>query len=158
MTGKGHVMAVGGAFDNRSLRTKIGAAVLIGTISGLIVGGLAINTVHRLSRDAAASQHRTLAVETAVASFSKNIEAFGGSMSALQLYPSIADAITKGAEEQKAAIEAALSQLRTLLAGDPLGEQTVAKAEQDWQEYVKFMSASSDPSAAKPTPEQMNQA
>src|SRR6185312_11325387 len=84
---EGRAMAVGGAFDNRSLRTKIGVAVLIATVSGLIVGGLAINTVHRLNDDAAASQQQTLALETAVGSFSKNIEAFGGSVSALQLYP-----------------------------------------------------------------------
>src|SRR3954470_14353004 len=102
-------MAVGGAFDNRSLRTKIGAAVLIATVSGLIVGGLAINTVHRLNKDAAASQQQILAVETAVGSFSKNIEAFGGSVSALQLYPAIADVITKGMEADRQAVEGALN-------------------------------------------------
>src|ERR1043165_9681335 len=134
-------MAVGGAFDNRSLRTKIGLAVLIATVSGLIVGGLAINTVHRLNRDAAASQQQTLALETAVGSFSKNIEAFGGSVSALQLYPAIADAIVKGMEEEKTAITDALSRLKTPLAGDPACARTVAKAEQDWLAYQKFMSA-----------------
>src|SRR5438477_6032075 len=146
-------MAVGGAFDNRSLRAKIGVAVLTATVSGLIVGGLAINTVRQLNKDGSAGQHQTLAVETAVSAFSKNIEGYGGSMSALQLYPTIADAITKGAEEEKAAIEAALTSLKALLAKDAEGGRIVAKAEQDWQAYLKFMST---PPAGNVTPEQMN--
>src|SRR5262249_54763531 len=126
-------MALGGAFDNRSLRTKIGVAVLIATVSGLIVGGLAINTVHRLNTDAAASQKQTLALETEVGAFSKNIEAFGGSVSALQLYPALADVIAKGMEADKAAITAALDHLKVLLADDPQGLKTAVKAEGDWQ-------------------------
>jgi methyl-accepting chemotaxis protein len=145
-------MAMGRAFDNRSLRAKIGVAVLAATLSGLIVGGLAINTVRQLNKDEATGQHRTLAVETAVNAFSKNVEGYGASMSALQLYPSIADAITKGAEEQKATVEAALGSLKTLLANDAEGAPTVAKAEQDWQAYLTFMSTPT----GTVTPEQMN--
>src|SRR5690242_2443761 len=145
-------MAVGLAFDNRSLRAKIGIAVLAATLSGLIVGGLAITTVRQLNNDGATAQHRTLAVETAVSAFSKNVEGYGASMSARELYPSIADEITKGAEEQKATIEAALGTLKTLLANDPKGARTVAKAEQDWQAYLKFMSTPT----GNVTPAEMN--
>jgi methyl-accepting chemotaxis protein len=49
-------MGLGEAFDNRSLRTKIGTAVLTATVSGLIVGGLAIRTVHSLNADSAAAR------------------------------------------------------------------------------------------------------
>jgi methyl-accepting chemotaxis protein len=142
-------MRTSGVFDNRSLRTKIGAAVLTATISGLIVGALAINTVHRLNTNAAAAQRTTIAVDKAASAFSKNVESFGGNMSALRLYPSLAGVITKGLSANKLAISDALSSLGVSMASDPAGVAAVVKAKQDWQAFQAFISAdSSTPSAA----------
>src|SRR5690349_3732226 len=131
-------MATRGLFEDWSIRTKIGAAVLTATLSGLLVGGVAINTVRNLNRGAAATQQQTLSVEAAVTAFSKNIEAFGGNVSALRLYPSLADTINQGIQANKAAISDALTQLETLLSGEPTGAQAVTKARQDWQAYLDF--------------------
>ena len=86
-------MKVGGAFDNGSLRAKIGAVVLTATVSGLIVGAVAITTVRSLNDEAAAAQRQTLAVQTAAGAFGKNIAAFSGNTSLLQLYPSLSGRI-----------------------------------------------------------------
>ncbi|MGX6600530.1 methyl-accepting chemotaxis protein [Micromonosporaceae bacterium Da 78-11] len=132
-------MGIGGAFDNRSLRTKIGTAVLTATASGLVVGALAISTVHSMNDDAAAAQRRTIAVEQAAATFSTNIESFGGNMSALVLYPALSDAIKKGLAANQAAITGSLDSMKTLMAGDPAGAEAVAKADQDWTAFLAFM-------------------
>jgi methyl-accepting chemotaxis protein len=134
-------MGLSGAFDNRSLRMKIGTAVLAATVGGLIVGGFAIRTVHGLNRDAAATQQKTIAVEKAAGDFSKNIEAYGGGVSALQLYPTLADVIKKGMAADTAAITASLADLQSTLADDPPGAQAVVKAEKDWTAFQAFITA-----------------
>ena len=133
-------MKLGGAFDNGSLRTKIGAAVLISTVSGLIVGAVAITTVRGLNAEAEAAQRQTLAVQAAAGSFGKNIEAFGGGNSSMQLYPSLKDRIGQAMTANKQAITDALSVLSTNLAGSDGGAQAVAKAKQDWEAYLAFNS------------------
>jgi len=134
-------MGLGAAFDNRSLRAKIGTAVLTATASGLIVGALAIGNVQSMKDDAATAQRRTIAVETAASAFSTNIESFGGNVSALALYPSLADGINEGMAANKAAIDGALTSLAALLNDDASGgAQTAAKARQDWTAYTEFMS------------------
>jgi len=132
-------MGLTGMFDNRSLRTKIGTAVLTATVSGLLVGGLAISTVHRLNSNAATAQRRTIAVESAANRFSKNIEAFSGNLSALQLYPTLAAAVTKNIAANKAAIADALAGLESALAADPTGAAQVAKAQKDWTAFQAFI-------------------
>jgi methyl-accepting chemotaxis protein len=133
-------MGLGRAFDNRSLRAKIGAAVLTATAGGLIVSAVAITTVHGLNTDAAAAQRQTIAVETAASAFSKNIEALSGNLFALQLYPSLRDRIGQSVAGNKQAITDALKVLSTDLAGDGGGARAVAKAQQDWVAFVAFIS------------------
>jgi methyl-accepting chemotaxis protein len=134
-------MAMSGAFDNRSLRTKIGTAVLTATVSGLIVGSLAISTVHSLNTNAAAAQRATGAMDRASSLFTKNVESFGGNMSALRLYPPLADAINKGLAANKQAISDALGSLGVSMAADPAGVTAVAKAQQDWKAFQTFIGA-----------------
>jgi methyl-accepting chemotaxis protein len=133
-------MGLSSAFDNRSLRTRIGTAVLIGTVSGLVVGGVAINNLRGQGTDNEAALRQTITVEAAVGSFSKNIEAFGGNVSAAQLYPTLADGIKENMAANQQAISAALDQLGTALADDPAGAAAVAKAKKDWAAYLKFNS------------------
>ena len=140
-------MGMAQAFDNRSLRAKISVALLAAILSGLVVGGVGLYTVQRLNRDAEAAHEQTIVIETAVGAFSKNVEAFGGGVSAAQLYPALADAINKGLAANRQAIADALNRLRTALAANPDGTQTVAKAEQDWQAFLKFITATPDSAA-----------
>jgi methyl-accepting chemotaxis protein len=144
-------MALSRLFDDRSLRTKIGAAAMTATVSGLIVGGLAVNTIHELNQNAAAAHRQSLAIETAVGSFSTNIEAFSGGMSATQLYPAIADRIKEGMAANQAAVGEAFTTLDEHLAGD----ETVAKAKSDWEAYLAFISATS---GGRATPAQLAEA
>jgi methyl-accepting chemotaxis protein len=146
-------MGLGRAFDNRTLRAKIGAAVLTATAGGLIVGAVAITTVHGLNTDAAAAQRQTISVETAASAFSKNIEAFSGGTFVLQLYPSLADRVGQSMAADKQAITDALKVLSTALASDGGGARAVAKAQQDWDAYLAFISAV--PPGGKATPDQM---
>jgi methyl-accepting chemotaxis protein len=142
-------MKLGGAFDNRSLRAKIGAVVLIATVSGLVVGAVAITTVRGLNSDAATAQRQTLAVQTAAGSFGKNIAAFSGGISSLQLYPSLTDGINEGLTANKQAISDALGVLATNLAAENGGSAAVAKAKQDWEAYLAFNGGGA---AANPAP------
>ncbi|WP_328477402.1 methyl-accepting chemotaxis protein [Actinoplanes sp. NBC_00393] len=141
-------MGLGGLFDNRSLRTKIGAAAMTATASGLLVGGLAISTVYDLNRDTAAAQRQSLAIESSVGTYNTNIESFSANTSSLRLYPSLAADIQKNMAANQKAITAALDTLSTNLPGDA----TVAKAKKDWEAYVAFMSATEGSSA---TPEEL---
>jgi methyl-accepting chemotaxis protein len=134
-------MGLGRAFDNRSLRTKIGAAVLTATLSGLIVGGLAVITLHRQNTNSAAAQRQTLVVESATGAFSKNIESLSGNISALKLYPQLSDMITKNIEGNKTAVSDALKTLGDVFANDAVGSAAVAKANTDWDAFLKFLSA-----------------
>ncbi|MEU4619897.1 methyl-accepting chemotaxis protein [Actinoplanes sp. NPDC023801] len=130
-------MALSRWFDDRSLRTKIGAAAMTATVSGLIVGGLAVNTIHELNQNAASAHRQSLAIESAVGSFSTNIEAFSGNMSSMQLYPSLADRIKQGMAANQAAVTEAFTTLDKHLPGD----EAVAKAKDDWADYLAFISA-----------------
>ena len=148
-------MGLSGVFDDRSLRTKIGTAVLTATVSGLIVGGLAINTVHQLNADSATAQRRTIAVEQAASDFSKNIEAYGGSLSALKLYPSLKDQLLLGLNAQKAAITSALAALQSTLASDKAGAAEAVKAQNDWQAFQSFIGSPTVGQAQDLTPAQL---
>ncbi|MBB2944279.1 methyl-accepting chemotaxis protein [Actinoplanes lutulentus] len=128
-------MGIGGLFDNRSLRTKIGAAAMVATVSGLIVGGVAIKTVYELNQDAATAQRQSIKIAGAVGTFSKNIEAYVGGVSAVQLYPNIAEQLLAGMEANKTSVEGALDSLDAALPGD----DTVAKANTDWDAFVEFV-------------------
>jgi methyl-accepting chemotaxis protein len=125
-------------FDNRSLRTKIGSAVLTATAAGVIVGAVAIMTLNGQNTASAAAQRRTIAVESAAASFAKNVEGYSGSQSALKLYPAIAADIKKGLAANQAAVDDALTALESSLADDSTGAQAVAKAKVDWQAFQDF--------------------
>ncbi|AEV86375.1 methyl-accepting chemotaxis protein [Actinoplanes sp. SE50] len=128
-------MGVGGAFDNRSLRTKIVAAALTAAVGGLIVGGMSIMTVRGLNQKAADAQHKSIAIETAVSGFSRNLEAFVGSNSAMQLYPSQAAQIGAVAAQYKQAATDALTSLGAELPGDA----TVTRTQQDWDSFLQFL-------------------
>ena len=141
---------LGAVFDDRSLRTKIAAAVLVATISGIVVGGLAVTTVRSMNKDAAAAQHRSLESLNASGTFAKNIEGFGGNMSALQLYPSLAAQIQEGLAANKKAVEDALATLGKDLATAPSGPAVVAKAKTDWEAFMAFIAA---PRPSGPTAE-----
>jgi methyl-accepting chemotaxis protein len=130
-------MGLSGAFDNRSLRTKIGAAALTATVGGLIVGGMAIYRVHDLNEKAAEAQHQSILIESGVNAFSKNIEAYSGGVFAVQLYPAIAPQIVELMKADKKAVDDALTSLGQALPGD----DTVAKSQKDWAAYIAFMSA-----------------
>ncbi|MET0424264.1 MAG: methyl-accepting chemotaxis protein [Actinoplanes sp.] len=133
-----HNMGLVGAFDNRSLRTKIGTAVLVGAVSGLIVGSVALVTLHKQNTNAADAQRRTIKVESDAAAFSKNIESYGGNISALKLYPSLTDGLNKNIAANKQAIDDALNNLATTLADDEAGAAAVAKAKTDWTAFLAF--------------------
>ncbi|MFC7528255.1 methyl-accepting chemotaxis protein [Actinoplanes sp. GCM10030250] len=128
-------MGFGGLFDNRSLRTKIGAAAMTATVSGLLVGGLAVKTVYDLNSEAASAHRQSLVIETAVGAFSTNIEAFSGNVSAMQLYPALADRIKTGMAANQKAIDEAIGTLKASLPG----EASVTKAEADWGAYLVFI-------------------
>ena len=125
-------MGLGTAFDNRSLRTKIGTAVLTATVSGLLVGILAIVTLHRQNDNAAAAQRQTVLVESATGSFSKNVEGLSGNMSALKLYPQLSADINRNIEANKTAVRAqiiaAAAQLFAAHAYDAVQMDDVARA------------------------------
>ena len=153
-------MGLAGAFDNRSLRTKIGAAVLTATVSGIVVGGVAIGTLRGQNADAAAAQRTTIAVEAAAGAFAKNIESYSGNLSALQLYPTLADVIQKNIVGNKQAIIDSLNSLGLSLADDAQGVQAVAKAKVDWEAFLKFNSTDFtklSPSELNKVAEQYNQ-
>lgn len=134
-------MGLVGAFDNRSLRTKIGSAVLAGTLSGVAVGGVALVTLHGQNTDSAAAQRSSIAIGSAAGAFGKNIESFGGNQSAIRLYPTMADVIGKNMAADKAAVQDALSRLRTSFAGDAEGAAATEKAAADWDAFLKFITA-----------------
>jgi methyl-accepting chemotaxis protein len=132
---------VSAAFDNRSLRAKISAAVLVATASGLLVGGLAIGTIHQLNVQAAEAERVSGGVLTASGQFAKNIEAFSGNISAMRLYPSLAGQISQSLAGNKKDVDAALTTLTTNLASSPAGTRTLAKARDDWKQYTDFISS-----------------
>src|ERR1044071_7895069 len=139
---RGTGMGLVRAFDNRSLRTKIGTAVLIATAGGLVTGVLARVTLHGQNVDAAASQRKTIAVEAAASAFSKNVESLLGALANIQLYPQAADVINQGMAANKKAISDSLATLSTELKDDPTGVATVAKAQTDWTAFLGWMTQS----------------
>ncbi|GAA3395778.1 methyl-accepting chemotaxis protein [Cryptosporangium minutisporangium] len=149
MAGQRGVWAI---FDDRSLRTKIASAVLVATVIGVIVGGLAIKTVRDLNNTAAATQSRSITVLSASGQFAKSIESYGGGVSALRLYPSQAATIREGMTANQEQITAALDTLAANLT-DSAGAQLVEKTRADWAGFLEFMSGvtssavSTDPAA-----------
>ncbi|MDI6100978.1 methyl-accepting chemotaxis protein [Actinoplanes sp. NEAU-A12] len=129
-------MGFSGIFDDRSLRTKIGAAAMTATISGVLVGGLAVSTIYNLNQDGAAAHRQSLKIESAAGAFSTKIEAFSGNLFAIQLYPTLADRIQKSMAANQAAVTEALATLSESLPGD----EAVAKAEKDWADYLAWVS------------------
>nr|BFE58271.1 HAMP domain-containing methyl-accepting chemotaxis protein [Dactylosporangium thailandense] len=130
---------MGGAFDNRSLGTKVTAAILVAAASGVIVGGLAIASVRSTQRGAAEAQRTSVVSLAAAGTFAKNIEAFSGNISALRLYPTLTDRLNQNLDANRRAVEESLASLETSLAGAPGGPGGVAKARQDWKAYTDFI-------------------
>ncbi|WP_432828029.1 methyl-accepting chemotaxis protein [Dactylosporangium sp. CA-092794] len=147
-------MGLSSAFDDRSLRTKITTAVLVAAVSGIIVGGVAIGTVRSMRTDAATAERTSITSLGAAGAFAKNIEAFGGNVSAMRLYPSLADRISQSMENDRKAVEDALSSLDTSLAGTAGGQDIVVKARKDWQAYTDFLNTD----LSKATPAQLETA
>lgn len=137
MARNGNVWA---AFDNRPLRAKISAAVLVATVVGVIVGGLAINTVRSLNAKAADAQRQSITVLGASGTFAKNIEVVVGNLATLRLYPSLAATIGANITASKHAVTAALDTLSVNMT-DSAGTKVVAKARADWKAYNDFLSA-----------------
>ncbi|BBH71391.1 hypothetical protein ACTI_80760 [Actinoplanes sp. OR16] len=146
-------MGIGGLFDNRSLRTKIGSAAMVATASGLIVGGVAIKTVFDLNADAATAQRQSIQISNAVGTFSTNIESYVGGVSAVQLYPNIAAQLTEGMETNKANVEAALNELKAALPQD----DNVDKTSQDWADFLEFVGTDRTGSSAAEMTEALQQ-
>jgi methyl-accepting chemotaxis protein len=140
--------SVTGAFDDRSQRTKITAAVLVAAVSGLLVGGLAIVDVRSMQRDAAAAQRESITSLSAAGAFAKNIEAFSGSLSAMRLYPALAARIAQSLETIKKTVTDSLDTMGGSLANAPGGPAAVTKARQDWQAFETFIAT--DRSSATP--------
>ncbi|SDT22194.1 methyl-accepting chemotaxis protein [Actinoplanes derwentensis] len=138
-------MGIGGFFDDRSLRTKIGSAAVVASAAGLLVGGVAMSTIVGLNDHAEQELRRTTLIDKSVGSFGRSLESYIGGTSSSQLYPSIADAVLAGMEQNKKDIQAALQTLATALPGDP----AVAAAQQDWAKFLKFMAV--DRSGFSPT-------
>jgi methyl-accepting chemotaxis protein len=114
--------------------------------------------VHGINQDGAAAQRQTLAVQTAAGSFAKNIEAFSGNNSSLQLYPSLKDRITQAMNANKQAITDALAVLTTNLGPQSGGGPVVAKTQQDWNAYLAFNSGAGTTTTAPLTAAQLAQA
>ncbi|WP_432993797.1 methyl-accepting chemotaxis protein [Dactylosporangium sp. CA-233914] len=131
--------SMGSAFDNRSLGTKVTAAILIAAVSGVIVGGLAIADVRSNHREASAAQRTSIASLGAAGAFAKNIESFGGNISALRLYPALTDRITENLAANQRAVEDSLDSMASSLAGAPGGPATVTKSRQDWKAFTDFI-------------------
>ncbi|MEU4692686.1 methyl-accepting chemotaxis protein [Actinoplanes sp. NPDC023714] len=146
-------MGIGGLFDNRSLRTKIGSAAMVATASGLIVGGVAVKTVFDLNEDAATAQRQSIQIANAVGTYSKNIEAYVGGVSAMQLYPDIAQQVQTGMTANQAAVEGALKDLKAALPQD----DNVDKATQDWQDFLAFMGTDRSQASAAELTEALKQ-
>ncbi|WP_327000957.1 methyl-accepting chemotaxis protein [Dactylosporangium sp. NBC_01737] len=146
--------SIDAAFDNRSLSSKITTAVLVAMLAGLIVGVVAVRAMSTMSTESARAQHTTMASLSESGRFAKNIEAYSGGLSALRLYPAIADRIKQGLETNKQAVEESLKSLATNLAGTPGGPAIVAKAEKDWNAYIAFLAAD----RVTATPEELNAA
>ena len=127
-----------GVLDNRSLRTKIAAAVLTAILSGVIVGVVAATTIGSMNEESAAARHKTVAVLSASGTFAKNVEAFSGGLFALQLYPQAAGEINEGLAASRRSIDEALDSLATDLAGTP---ELVAKARSDWVAFTEFLTS-----------------
>jgi methyl-accepting chemotaxis protein len=134
-------MGLARAFDDRSLGIKIGTAVLTATVSGLVVGGVAVLKLHDQNVEAAAAQRKTMAVETATGVFAKNVKGFGEGVFALQLYPSVSAMIKQKLAANRTAIDGALDSLGQNLASDPAGVAAVTKAKADWQAFLQFSTA-----------------
>jgi hypothetical protein len=115
--------------------------VLTATLSGLLVGVLAVATLHRQNDSSAAAQRQTLLVESATGSFSKNVESLSGNMSALKLYPQLADTINKSIEANRTAVTDALRTLTLAFTGDPTASAAVAKTATDWEAFLKFVAS-----------------
>ncbi|GAA1640230.1 methyl-accepting chemotaxis protein [Actinoplanes couchii] len=128
-------MGIGGFFDNRSLRFKIGSAAAAATAAGLLVGGVAISTIVDLNDQAEQELRRTTLIDKSVGNLGRSFEAYIGGASGVQLYPSIAAAITAGMEQNKKDIEAALQSLAAALPGDP----AVTAMQQDWAKFLEFV-------------------
>jgi methyl-accepting chemotaxis protein len=129
---------LGAAFDNRSLRTKISVAVLVATIIGVFVGGLAISTVRSLNSDAAKAQEKSITVLTASGMLGKNIVGFSSNFFALKLYPSLTKLITASLDTNKANVRSALDTLSAHLTTSD-GLKLVAQANGDWKAFTDFL-------------------
>ncbi len=131
---------LGSAFDNRSLRTKIGSAVLVATTMGVIIAAVSLRALYQMSDTSTAAERHNVAVLKASSTVGQNLEGFVGSVTAMQAYPTIAAEIAKNMAVQQRAVD---DGLRTLAAGltDPAGAAVVAKMSDDWSAFKTFMTS-----------------
>jgi len=141
---------LGSAFDNRSLRTKIGSAVLVATAMGVIIAVVALRTLYQMNDSSVAAQRHDLAVLKASSTVGQNLEGFIGSVSAMTAYPAIAAGIAQNMAVQQEAIDSGLKTLAASLT-DKAGAASVTKMGTDWDALKTFMT--SVPATA--TPEEM---
>jgi methyl-accepting chemotaxis protein len=129
---------LGSAFDNRSLRTKIGSAVLVATAMGVIIAVLSLRTLYQMSDTSIAAQRHDLSVLKASSTVGQNLEAYVGSVTAMTAYPMVAAEIAKGMATQQETIDAGLKTLAASLT-DPTGAAVVAKMNTDWSAFKAFL-------------------
>jgi methyl-accepting chemotaxis protein len=131
---------LGSAFDNRSLRTKIGTAVLVATAVGVIIAAIALRTLYQMSDSSVSAQRQDLTVLKASSSVGQNLEGFVGSTSSMKAYPGIAAEIAKGMAAQQQAIDSGLQTLATNLA-DEGGQTLVKRMQTDWEAFKAFFAS-----------------
>ncbi|MEU8233473.1 methyl-accepting chemotaxis protein [Actinoplanes sp. NPDC048967] len=128
----------GSAFDNRSLRTKIGAAVLVATAMGVMIAAISLQTLYQMSDTSIAAQRDNLTVLKASSAVGQNLESFVGSTSAMKAYPAIAAEIGKGMAEQQQAIDSGLQVLAANLS-DTSGRAVITRMQTDWDTFKTFI-------------------
>jgi methyl-accepting chemotaxis protein len=131
---------LGAVFDNRSLRTKISSAVLVGTAIGVVIAAVALRTLYQMSDSSIAAQRQNLTVLQASSSVGQNLEGFVGSTSAMRAYPAIATQIAEGMAAEQKAVDAGLRTLASSLT-DPAGRKVVARMQADWTACTAFLTA-----------------
>ncbi|MFI7542880.1 methyl-accepting chemotaxis protein [Actinoplanes sp. NPDC049599] len=141
------INGLGAAFDNRSLRAKIGAAVLVATAVGVVIAAIALRTLYQMSDTSISAQRADLTVLKASSSVGQNLEGFVGSTSSMRAYPGIAAEIAKGMAVQQQAIDSGLQVLATNLS-DAAGQTLIKRMQADWASFKEFITAVPETSTA----------
>ncbi|MFB9364055.1 methyl-accepting chemotaxis protein [Actinoplanes nipponensis] len=132
---------------------KIGAAVLVATVMGVIIATVSLQTLYRMSDTSISAQRHDLTVLKASSSVGQNLEGFVASTSSMVAYPAIAGEIAKGMAVQQQTVDEGL---RTLAANldDATGRALITRMQADWAAFQKFF-AEPAPSGAPAPPSEM---